>query len=98
VKDDSLVVSVGLTREGNAAYLGTLQFTVEHKDGRVVRQWKTAVAVYFSLQRRLSLPLEDLAPGQYSVHFELSTAREDIPQSQVLPAPTILRTFEIGVS
>lgn len=96
VEGDSLVTWIGLEREGNAAYLGSLRFDV--LDGEdVVREWSTPVAVYYSLNRRMALPLNGLPAGSYTVRLELSTQREDIAQQNVLPVPPIVRTLGIDV-
>jgi hypothetical protein len=99
VSGDSLIAWVSLAREGNAAYLGSVAFEVYDEVEDVVREWNIPVAVYYELNRRFALSLEDLPPGAYRVRFELSTAREDIPQGNILPAPPIIRSFgiEVGV-
>jgi len=97
VEGDSLVTWIGLERQGNAAYLGTVRFEVVDDGERVVREWSLPVAVYYELHRRLALPLGGISPGTYRVRFELSTARKDIPQTNVLPAPPIARSFDIQV-
>ncbi len=97
VEGDTLVVWVELEREGNAAYLGTLQLSIHDGNQRAVRTWSVPVAVYYDLNRRLALPLDSLPTGDYRVRMELTTVREDIPQSRVLQAPPITRSVEIGV-
>lgn len=98
VEGDSLVTWIGLEREGNAAYLGCVRFELLDDAESVVREWSLPVAVYYELHRRLALPLVGISPGSYQVRFELSTARDDIPQVNVLPAPVITRSFGIHVS
>ncbi len=97
VEGDSLVTWIGLEREGNAAYLGCVRFELLDGAENVVREWSLPVAVYYELHRRLALPIEGISPGTYQVRFELSTARDDIPQGSVLPAPAITRSFGIEV-
>ncbi len=95
VEGDSLVSWVGLKRSGNAAYLGSVHFEIVDEEDNVVREWRTPVAVYHQINRRMAFPLAGLEPGRYRVSFELSTLREDIPQGNVLPAPSIVRSFGI---
>jgi len=97
VEGDSLTTWIGLEREGNAAYLGALHFEVIDDDDGVVREWTLPVAVYYAMHRRLALPLEGIPAGTYRVRFTVSTAREDIPQSDALPAAPITRSFGIEV-
>ncbi len=97
VEGDSLEIWLALERAGNAAYLGSAKFRLEDETGTAVRNWQTAIAVYYSLNRRMALPLDGLPSGRYRLRFELSTVREDIPQSSVLPAQTITRFLDIEV-
>jgi hypothetical protein len=97
VERDSLVSWIGLQRNGNAAYLGNLRIDVLDQTDTVVRDWSIPIAVYYKLNRRLALPLDGLQHGNYQVRFELSTAREDIPQANILPAASIARSFSIEV-
>jgi len=97
VEGDSLVTWIGLERSGNAAYLGSVHFTIVDENDDMVREWRTPVAVYHTINRRMAFPLAGLAPGTYRVRFDLSTLREDIPQGNVLPAPSIARSFGIQI-
>ncbi|MEJ2239743.1 MAG: hypothetical protein P8X82_15725 [Gemmatimonadales bacterium] len=97
VEGDSLVAWIGLDRGGNAAYLGSVHFEIVNENDDVAREWRTPMAVYHSINRRMAFPLTGLVPGTYRVRFELSTMREDIPQVNVLPAPPIVRSFAIQI-
>lgn len=97
VERDTLVTWVGLERDGNAAYLGTLAFRVADASGATAREWSVPVAVYYGFHRRLALPLDGLAPGSYRLTLEVTTAREDIPQANVLPVPPITRTMDFRI-
>lgn len=98
VEHDSLVLRLGLAREGNAAYLGTARVLLRDAAGNVRGQWDTPIAVYYALNRRLALPLEGaLPPGSYVAQLDLTTQRDDIPQSSVLPAAPIQQTVAVEV-
>lgn len=95
VEGDSLVVRLGLARQGNAAYLGTGWVRLKDIAGRTVKEWDTPMAVYYQVNRRMTFPLDSVPPGQYSVDFDLTTERSDIPQNVVLPAAPIHRTSPV---
>jgi hypothetical protein len=94
---DSLVVRLGLTREGNAAYLGTLRVALRDAAGREVGSWDTPIAVYYQLNRRIAYALDSLPPGRYVAQLDLTTRREDIAQSSVLPAAPLQQTVAVDV-
>ncbi len=98
VEHDSLVLRLGLAREGNAAYLGTARVLLRDAAGNVRGRWGTPIAVYYALNRRLALPLEGaLSPGSYVAQLDLMAQRDDIPQSSVLPAAPIQQTVALEV-
>jgi len=94
---DSLVAWVGLTRQGNAAYLGTTWIRLRDAAGRVVREWDTPTAVYYSLHRRFAFPLDSVPPGSYTAQLEVSTPRGDLPAGSVLPAPPVEQALPVEV-
>jgi len=98
LEGDSLVVWMDLARTGNAAYLGTARVSLHDPQGAFAdQQWDTQVAVYVPLRRRLAFPVGALRPGAYAVTLTLSTAREDIPQGNVLPVEPTERTRQLEV-
>lgn len=97
IVNDSLEVWVQLTREGNAAYLGTIRFELLDTEDAVLRTWATPIAVYFDQNRRFALPVGDLSVGYYRLRLLVSTAREDIDAEHVLPAPPVERTVSFTI-
>lgn len=97
IVNDSLEAWVQLTREGNAAYLGTIRFELLDTEGTEVRSWATPIAVYFDQNRRFVIPILGLDPGYYRLRLLVSTAREDIDPRYVLPAPPVERTVSITI-
>jgi P pilus assembly chaperone PapD len=94
---DTLIAAVNLSRNGNGAYLGKIEFVLTAADGAEVGGWEQVVAVYYDLFRRYSLPTTGLAPGNYRLRARLSTDRQDIAQTQLLPAPMVERTIAVVV-
>lgn len=94
---DSLVAWVGLTRQGNAAYLGTTWIRLRDAAGRVVQEWETPTGVYYSLHRRFAFPLDSVPPGAYTARLELTTARSDLPPTNILPAAPIVQDIPVEI-
>jgi hypothetical protein len=97
VEGDSLVIRVALTREGNAAYLGTGSVQLVDAADRIRGRWEAPMAVYYRLDRRMAFPLAPVPPGPYTVRFALATDRTDIPQHLALPAPPVEASAQIEV-
>ncbi len=97
LRGDSLVVWMDLARSGNAAWLGTARVSLAG-DGVAQQDWDTQLAVYAPLRRRLAFAVGTLRPGGYSARLLLSTARDDIPQASILPAPAIERMVPLAVA
>jgi hypothetical protein len=93
---DSLETWIGVAREGNAAFLGSLRFELRDTTDRVVREWGTTpIAVYYELLRRFDLPVDSVAPGTYRLFALISTERQDIAPQYVLPAAAVERHVEV---
>lgn len=93
---DSIETWIGLARDGNAAFLGSLRFELRDSADRVVREWGTTpIAVYYSLLRRFDLPVDAIAPGAYRLYALVSTARQDIAPQHILPAVPVEQSVEI---
>jgi P pilus assembly chaperone PapD len=95
---DTLIAAVRLSRRGNAAYLGKIEFTLTDAEGRERGGWEQAVAVYWDLYRRYQLPTTGLAAGKYTLAVRLSTERQDIPATQLLPAAVVERKLDFTLS
>ena len=94
---DSLVVRAGMDRVGNAAYLGTGHFELVDAAGAIARQWSTPLAVYYPINRRFVFPLENLAPGAYTVRVRAEAVRPDIEEGRVLPAASAMDSVAVIV-
>lgn len=83
---DSLIVWLGVDRGGNAAYLGTAELRLVDANNRTVDTWSQQLAVYEPLRRRLAYPLDAPVAAGSVVRVRITTAREDLPSSVILPA------------
>jgi hypothetical protein len=93
---DSLVVWLAASRQGNAAYLG--EVGLQLLQGKTaVRHWETPLAVYHPLRRRYAFALDSLPAGAYTLQLDVSTARNDLDQTNVLPAAPVRRSVPVRV-
>jgi hypothetical protein len=89
VAADSLIIWMGVGRQGSAAYLGTARFTVLDTAGATVREWATPISVYYPFERRFVVPLESLPAGPYRLALTLLAERGDLEARRVLPAAAV---------
>jgi hypothetical protein len=97
VTGDSLAVRVQLTREGNAAFLGTLHTILLDAAGVEVARDDVQVAVYYELAPRRLLSLEHVPRGRYTLVSRLTTQRTDFDTGTVLPAEPVADTISVAV-
>ena len=76
--DDSLEVRAMLVREGNAAFLGTFRGALADSTGKVVTEFSSPIAVYYSVDPRFTVALDSLPPGRYELRVEAASERSDI--------------------
>jgi hypothetical protein len=93
---DSLILWLGTERQGNAAFLGSVNLVLSGAKGQT-RRWDSPLAVYHALRRRYAFPLDSLPAGRYTLRLDLTTARDDLDQSNVLPAEAVTRQLDVQV-
>jgi len=89
MEDDSLVAWMGVDRFGNAAFLGTAEFTVLDDDGTALRDWAIPMGIYYQMDRRFVFHVDDLPSGSYRLALRLAAERKDLEDNQVLPAAPV---------
>jgi len=94
---DSLEIWVDVSREGNAAFLGTLQFSLGLSQDAAAVEWSNPIAIYFGQRRRFVIPVADLTPGDYQLRLTISTDRQDIDAQYVLPAEPVSRSVGVTI-
>jgi hypothetical protein len=99
LENDSLILWIGLDRQGNSAYLGQINIDFREVTGdTLVAEWATPIAVYHELTRRYAFSVEHLPPGTYTAQFDLNNHRDDLPdQSVVLPADPVVRSVGLEI-
>lgn len=77
-------VSVGMERQGTAAFLGRVVTELVAPDGRVFAQREDAVSVYRALRHTAVLPLPaGASPAGYTLRYRVDTDRPDLPPGAV---------------
>ena len=94
---DSLVVRARLTREGSAAFVGTLRAVVRDSAGTTRAEGALPLGVYYQLEPRLALPARTLRAGTYTVTLEAASTRPDVPASALVPAETQRRRVSVVI-
>jgi hypothetical protein len=95
VRADSLVGRVRLTRQGNAAFVGSIKTSLRDRAGRVRAQGLLPLGVYYTLEPSFSLPLEGLAAGRYQLAVEAVSSRPDLPADVLLPTLPVRQTMDV---
>jgi hypothetical protein len=97
VEGDSVVAWVSAAREGNGAYLGTVNFEILGQDREPIREWIIPIAVYYPMARRFALPLDSITAGPHVLRLTIEAHRPDLRADDVLSAPTVTDSVEILV-
>ena len=92
---DTLAIRMDLTREGNAAFIGTLRWSLVDSTGATVVTDQLPIAVYHQMSPRRVLPLTDVEPGSYRLIVELTNERSDVPPDVVLPIVPVADTVTV---
>lgn len=86
---DSLVVRARMTRDGNAAFIGTARGTLTDSSDRLVASFAVPVAVYRSVTPRFALSSLGLPAGRYRLKVTLSSERVDLAADQLVRAEPV---------
>jgi P pilus assembly chaperone PapD len=77
---DSVVFTLDLKRENNAAFLGRIRAELVNASGATVAEVEDVAAVYRAVRRRFVLRTgSTLPPGAYTVRYLVDTERPDLP-------------------
>jgi len=89
VDDQTVHVFADYKKSGNSPFLGTMTAKVTDAVGEIVKEGKVLISVYYDGLRRLDLDVSDLPLGSYDVEVSISSGRSDIPDADIIPAPTV---------
>jgi hypothetical protein len=92
---DSLVGRVALTRQGNAAFVGSLKAQLRDAQGSVRAEQQLPLGVYYTLDPRFALPVAGLPPGRYELAVEALSSRPDLPSNLLLSTVPVRASVEV---
>ena len=92
---DSLVGRVALTRQGNAAFVGSIKAQLRDTIGNVRAERLLPLGVYYTLEPRFSLPVAGLPPGRYALTVEALSNRPDLPSNLLLSTVPVQTSVEV---
>lgn len=95
IQGDSLVIRPDFVRQGDAAYIGRLDWRMEDAAGSEVAEWTEQVAVYREYSRRYAYDVASLPAGTYRLFLRLGTDREDIDPADRLPSVPVELSAEV---
>ena len=98
VVGDSLVVRARLTRQGNAAFLGTVRGRLVDSAGQQVAGFATPLGVYYALEPRFTAAVGALPPGRYTLRLEVASDRDDLARGALLRTSTVRDSADVAVA
>jgi hypothetical protein len=97
VEGDSLVGRARLTRQGDAAFVGSLRMALRDSAGSTLSASLLPLGVYYTLEPRFSLPLAGVPAGRYELSVEAVSSRPDLPADMLLATVPVRRSVEVLV-
>jgi hypothetical protein len=96
-EENKFVIFAQLRREGNAAYIGNIKIKISDEKGKLIKEVKQEISVYFSLNKKIILETGKLPKGVYSINVQLNTEREETG-GKILKGNTADRKISINVN
>jgi hypothetical protein len=95
VQGDSLVGRTLLTRQGDAAFVGSLKAALRDSTGKVRSQSQLPLGVYYTLEPRFALAVAGLPAGSYELGVEAVSSRPDLAPDMLLPTVPVHRAVKV---
>jgi hypothetical protein len=97
VEGDSLVGRTLLTREGDAAFVGSLKTVLRDSGGKVWSHGQLPLGVYYTLEPRFALSVAGLPAGTYDLAVEAVSSRPDLAADLLLPTVPVQQSVKVVV-
>ncbi len=94
---DSLEVRAHLVRQGSAAFIGTMGGALIDSSGHPVATFKSPQAVYYETEPRFTTSVAGLRGGRYRLRFEVTSEREDVSSTDILPIVPVRDSVEVSL-
>lgn len=90
-KQDSskMVMTVFARTDKVTPFIGTGNLTVKNEEGKVVKQLKVPLTVYYRLAKDITIDLNKQNYGKYKVDFEIESKREDVTDNYLAKASKV---------
>ena len=89
VVDDKVLIFSNYTKSGNSPFLGTMAVSVFDSKGKHILSEQNLVSIYYDGLRRLDMDAQNLPKGSYEYEVTFSSGRGDIPDANIVSAPTV---------
>ncbi len=87
-----------LERGGNSPFFGYLNLRVYDSENKLIKEEKDYFSVYFDLVRNYILQTDSFSRGKYRAELEIEfNEKEDIPESNLIPKPNIINSFNFSI-
>jgi len=87
--EDKIHIFSTYSKSGNSPFLGTMIVNVFNSAGELAMTERNLVSIYYDGLRRLDMDGSSLPSGSYEFEVTFSSGRGDIPDSDIVPAPTV---------
>lgn len=92
---DSLIGRVTLTRQGNAAFVGSIKAQLRDAQGSVRAEQLLPLGVYYTLEPRFAVPVAGLPAGRYELAVEALSSRPDLPSNLLLSTVPVRASVQV---
>lgn len=96
-RDDSGLLLVDYDLTGNSPFIGTIELKLTDTQGRTAYEGRVVTSLYEDGIRNFAVPAGELPAGTYNATATFLAQRPDIPQADVVPMETVVRTMQVRV-